>query len=152
MSGNAAMMAVLCRRERVRVWSVWRINGFLQEIRKIAIQISFGRPSLREDIGRNVPAVIERQLGVQVVRSMRHVEVHEVCKIYEACHSGAVIEAVVAPKRGRQIAKRWITSASLNTGSIRVVASRAGAGINHFAARGIGSSREFGHLTSSHSF
>lgn len=52
---------------------IGRIDGLVQQVRKVVIEPRFVRPLLRFDIGRHVPGLFHGQHRIEVIGSRRHV-------------------------------------------------------------------------------
>src|SRR6202022_1599539 len=88
---------VLLLGETVGIGSVWRVHGLLPQVRMIVLQPGFVRSRLRDHERRDVPRFLCRELRIEVVGAMRHVEMNEIGSRDEPRHSSSIIEAVPAP-------------------------------------------------------
>ena len=138
---------VLLLAEAVGIGAVGRIDRLLQQVGEVLVEPGLARPRLRDDIGRDVPGLLHRELRVQVVGAVRHVEMDEVRRRDQPRHAGAVVEAVAAPQRRDHVAEIGGRQAAADAGAVGVVAGEAGGGVDRLPARGIGGALEFRHPT-----
>jgi len=142
---------VLLLAKAVGIRTVGCVDRLLQKVGKVLVEAGFVRPRLGEDVSRNVPGLFRRKLRVQVVDAVRHVEVKEICGRDQPRHSGAVVEAVIAPERRHHVAEVGGRQAAADAGAIGTVTGDAGIGVECLAARGIGRAVELGHIAGAHS-
>src|SRR6476469_5042929 len=58
---------VLLLAEAVGIGAVGRVDRLLQQVGEILVEAGLARPWLRDDVGRDVPGLLHRELRVQVV-------------------------------------------------------------------------------------
>src|SRR3974390_240217 len=110
-------VCVLLLAEAVGIGTVGSVDRLLQGGRKISIETLVLWPRLRDQIGGNIPCLLDRKLRVEVVGAMRHIEVDEVGRGDEARHAGAVIETVGTRDRWHDVAEidHWKTAVHSQT-------------------------------------
>jgi hypothetical protein len=89
-------------------------------------------------------------LRVQIVGSMRHVEVDEICGRDQPRHAGSVIEAVTVPERGDQVTEIDGRQTAANAFTINAMAVGAGICIDHSPTLRIGCAIELRHAPGPH--
>src|SRR5260221_13131606 len=78
----------------------------LRPDREIPIEMVLVRAWLRQDEGRDIPGVLARQRRLPPHRPVGHVGANEVGGVDQSVHTGAIVEAVIAPERRCTVALR----------------------------------------------
>src|SRR5258708_38897970 len=91
---------VLHGAESVDKGPVCSVGWLLRPDREIAIEMVLVRAWLREDEGRDIPGVLDRQRWLPPHRPGGHVGANAVGDVDQPVHTG-IVEAVIAP------ARRW---------------------------------------------
>src|SRR5258708_3931907 len=94
---------VLHGAESVDKGPVCSVGWLLRPDREIAIEMVLVRAWLREDEGRDIPGVLDRQRWLPPHRPVGHVGANEVGGVDQPVHTG-IVEAVIPPARRRTVA------------------------------------------------
>ncbi len=126
---------VLLGTETVCIGAVRGIDGLIQQIGKVLVEIGFVRTRLRYHVSRDVPGSFRRQLRIEVVGAMGHVKVEEVRRCDQASHSGAIIEAIAAPQRRHHITEIGCGKAAADALPLGTVTVNTSVRVDRLAAR-----------------
>ena len=96
---------------------------------------------MRQDVGRNVPGIVDADLHIEVVDAMRHVEMNEIGKRNDPRHPSAVIERARPPQWRKDVAEISTRYTLPLARPLAVVAGRAVALVERLAAGGFGGER-----------
>ena len=137
--------------EAVEIGTVRRIDRLEREVGKILFQSRFVRPRLRQDKSGDIPRIVRGQQRIQIVRALRHVGMHEIGRVDQAIHAGAVVERFRSPQRRDDVAKVRGRQTAENALSIGVVAALALRNIDRATTRRIGGDIELGNFSGAES-